>query len=308
MRAAYFVPAAISSLFEAHVKGPDGRPLEDPTLAGARGGGFVIGAGVLTSASVRTSGGPSSVEVLLDGSPHEARTTRAAISMLMRRLGIGEGLRIRISHRLQVPMGSGFGTSAAGAMGAVLALSRALGRPISVVEASRIAHVADVVSSTGLGTSEGLVAGGVGLVTEPGALWIGRIDKIPSPRSLAVVAIAFAPVEKSSVLGSEDILRGVNAAGAEAMRRILSNPTVESLLREARAFAERSGLGDREMLSIADDLKRAGALGATQNMIGRAVHAIVPRRKLGDVLRVAAQYGGRLLVSRIHEGGPRELA
>ncbi|MGC8969682.1 MAG: hypothetical protein ACP5ID_04030 [Conexivisphaera sp.] len=308
MRAAFFTPAVISSLFEARLTSEDGSPIRDPLLVGARGGGFALRAGLRTSASVEPARGGGSVEVLVDGRREEARTTRAAVSILMGRLGISaDGLRIRISHRLAVPTGSGFGTSASGAMGAVLALSAALGRPLPIVEASRIAHAADVISSTGLGTAEGLIAGGVGLVTEPGALWFGRFERIPFSGSLAVVALHFGPVEKSRILGSPDALERANRAGAEAMRRVVADPRVETLLREARRFAESSGVGDGELLSIADDLVAAGALGATQNMIGRAVHAVVHRRRLPEVLRAASEYGARVIVSGIHDGGPRPL-
>ena len=308
MRAAFFTPAVVSSLVEARVASEDGSPISDPLRAGARGGGMALGAGVRTYVQVERAGGRGSVEVRINGEPSDARTTRAAVSILLGRLGAPEGLRIRISHRLEVPTGSGFGTSASGAMGAVLALSAALGRPLPIVEASRIAHAADVVSSTGLGTAEGLVAGGIGLVTEPGALWIGRFERIPFDHSLRVVAVHFGPIEKSSVLGSPDALTRANRAGAEAMGRIMADPRPEALMREARRFAEESGLGDRELLSIADDLVAAGALGATQNMIGRAVHALVHRKRLREVVRAASEYGGSLVVSRIYDGGPRPLA
>jgi len=307
VRAAFFTPAVVSSLFEAHTIDEGGNPIRDPLLVGARGGGMALRAGVITSASVEPVGDRVSLEVLVDGRPHDARTTRAAVSILLGRLEVSDGLRIRISHRLGVPMGSGFGTSASGAMGAVLALSSALGRPLPIVEASRIVHAADVMSSTGLGTAEGLIAGGVGLVTEPGALWSGRFERLPFSPSYVVVALHFGPVEKSSVIGSEEVLRSVNRAGSDAMRRILAGPSLETMMREARRFAERSGIGDRELLSIADELVAAGALGATQNMIGRAVHAVVHRRNLADVVRAASEYSGSVMVSGIYDGGPRPL-
>ena len=308
MRAEFFTPAVISDLFEAHVTSDDGTPIADPLQVGARGGGIALRAGIRTSVSVEPARGHGSIDVLVNGMPDAARTTRAAISMFLERLGISGGVRVRVSHRLEVPTGSGFGTSASGAMGAVLALSTALGRPLPVVEASRIAHAADVISSTGLGTAEGLIAGGVGLVTEPGALWFGRFERIPFSPSLAVVALHFGPIEKSNILGSPDALERANRAGAEAMRRLATDPRLETLLREARRFAESSGIGDRELLSIADELVAAGAIGATQNMIGRAVHAVVHRRRLPDVVRTASEHGGSLIVSRIYDGGPRPLS
>ncbi len=307
MRSAFFTPAVISSLFEAHVVSEDGVPIADPLRVGARGGGMALTAGIRTYVKVKPKSGPISIEVRINGEPSDAKTTRTAVSMVLERFGVLDGIRIIVSHWLDVPTGAGFGTSASGAMGAALALSAALGRPLPIVEASRMAHVADVLSSTGLGTAEGLVAGGIGLVTEPGALWIGRFERIPFNHSLYVVSLYFGPIEKSSILGSPDILERVNKAGAEAMRRIMSDPRPEVLLREARRFAELSGIGDHELLSIADEMTAAGAIGATQNMIGRAVHAVVHRKRLSAVVKVASEYGNSLIVSRIYDGGPRPL-
>ena len=94
MRAAFFTPAVISSLFEAHVTQGDGSPIADPLQVGARGGGMALRAGVRTSVSVEPARGRGSVEVLVNGMPDEARTTRAAVSMLLERLGIS-GMRAR---------------------------------------------------------------------------------------------------------------------------------------------------------------------------------------------------------------------
>ena len=307
MRSAFFTPAVISSFFEAHVVSENGEPILDPLRVGARGGGMAITAGIKTYVRVEPKSGPISIEVRINGEPSDAKTTRAAVSMVLERFGITDGLRIIVSHRLDVPTGAGFGTSASGAMGAALALSAALGKPLPIVEASRIAHVADVVSLTGLGTAEGLVAGGIGLVTEPGALWIGRFERIPFNRSLYVVSLYFGPIEKSSILKSPDILERVNKVGAETMRRVMADPRPETLLREARRFAEISGIGNRELLSIADEMITAGAIGASQNMIGKAVHAIVHKKRLPAVIKVASEYGGSLIVARIYDGGPRPL-
>ncbi|MFP3285093.1 MAG: hypothetical protein RXP89_03560 [Nitrososphaeria archaeon] len=304
MRASVFTPAAISSFFAARIRREDGSPIDDPLEAGAVGGGFALRAGVRTSASVRPrEGGGIRIRVLINGREEEAPTTRAAASMVLGRIGV-PGADVEIRHESSVPIGSGFGTSASGAMGAALAISIAMGRPLPVVEASRVAHAADVVSGTGLGTAEGLVAGGIGLVVEPGALWRGRVEKIPLPRSLVVVAVHFGPIDKRMMLRSPDALEGANRAGREALRRVLASPDVRTLMSEARRFAEESGMGDREMLSVADDLVRAGALGATQNMIGRAVHAVVRRADLGRVVAEASRHGGDVIVSGIHDGGP----
>ncbi|KUO92209.1 MAG: hypothetical protein AT710_04190 [Thermocladium sp. ECH_B] len=303
MRAEVFTPAVVSSLFEACLTDRSGKPITDPLRMGARGGGFTMSAGVRTK--VRLIEEPS-IKVAINGEPNEARTTVNAIKIAINRLGL-HVRGVEVSHVVEVPIGSGFGTSASGALGAVLALSLASRRPLSLVNAVRIAHEADVVSGTGLGSAEGLLAGGVGMVTEPGAPWFGSIDKIPLSDDLAVVAIHFGGIEKSTVLSSSEALAGVNEAGRRAMKRVKARPTIKSLLVEARRFAEESGIGDPELLRLADELVRAGAIGASQNMIGRAIHAVVKKARLSDVLGLARGFGGFLIVSTIYDGGPKVI-
>ncbi len=262
-----------------------------------------MSAGIKTR--VRLIEGPG-IRVTINGELNEAKTTVNAIKIAIKRLDLHvDG--IEVSHVVDVPIGSGFGTSASGALGAVLALSLALRRPISLVDAVRIAHEADVVSGTGLGTAEGLLAGGVGMVTEPGAPWFGSIDKIPLSDDLVVVAVHFGGIEKSTILSSREALAKANEAGRKAMERVRASPTIKSLLAEAKRFAEESGIGDPDLLRLADELVAAGAIGASQNMIGRAIHAAVKRARLSDVLKQARGFGGSLIVSDIYDGGPRVI-
>ncbi len=148
------------------------------------------------------------------------------------------------------------------------------------------------------------------MIEPGGAPWFGSIDKIPFSEGLAVVSVHFGGgVEKSSVLSSQEALARVNEAGGrKAVERVRADPTVKTLLREARRFAEESGIGgDPDLLRMADALVEAGAIGASQNMIGKAIHAIVRGERLGDVLRTARGFGGSLIVSSIYDGGPKVI-
>lgn len=302
MSAEVFTPAVVSSIFEACLKDEGGNPIKDPLRIGARGAGFAMNAGVRTRVRLVEGAG---VRVSINGRLEEARTTVNAVRIAANALGYAGG--VEVEHEIGVPIGSGFGTSASGALGAALALSLALNRPLSLVSAVRVAHEADVVSGTGLGTAEGLLAGGIGVVIEPGAPWFGSIDKIPFSEDLVVVSVHFGGIEKSTVLSSQEALARVNEAGRRGVERVRANPTVKSLLREARVFAEESGIGDPGLLRMADELVKAGALGASQNMIGKAIHAIARGDALGDLLRVARGFGGSLIVSSIYDGGPRVI-
>ena len=87
---------------------------------------------------------------------------------------------ITIEHQIEVPIGTGFGTSAGGALTAGLALKDALDLPLTYNQIGKIAHVSEIKCQTGLGTVSSLTfSGGCVLVVEPGAPGICQIDRIP---------------------------------------------------------------------------------------------------------------------------------
>ena len=96
---------------------------------------------------------------------------------------------VTVEHQIEVPIGTGFGTSAGGALTAGLALREALGLPLTYNQIGKIAHVAEIQCSTGLGTVSSLTfSGGCVLVVEPGAPGICQIDRIPISPEYMVVA------------------------------------------------------------------------------------------------------------------------
>ena len=86
---------------------------------------------------------------------------------------------VTVNHRVDVPIGAGFGSSAAGALTTSLALSNALDLHLTYNQLGRIAHVAEVQCKTGLGTVGPLMLGGCVLTVEPGAPGTSIIDRIP---------------------------------------------------------------------------------------------------------------------------------
>ena len=85
-----------------------------------------------------------------------------------------------VNHKIEVPIGTGFGTSAGGALTAGLALKEALDLPLTHNQIGKIAHIAEIECQTGLGTVSSLTStGGCVLVVEPGAPGICQIDRIP---------------------------------------------------------------------------------------------------------------------------------
>jgi len=299
-----FSPAGISSFFQICDSEPDGTPITDPERIGSRGGGFALKRGVLTEVEVEESE-EKKVEVFINGRPApEAETTRRVIEMLLKKTDCH--YRVKVSHKVDVPVGAGFGTSAAGALGTVMALSRALGTSLTFSQIGRLAHIAEVECRTGLGTVSGLLYGGCVLVKKPGVPDSGSIDRIPVPPGYYIVAGVFQPRMTREFLEKAD-REIINRVGAETLIRILEEPSLENFMRRSREFAEKTGLVTERVVRLMDASQDAGALGAAQNMLGEAVHALVPRDRLEPVLEAFGKFlpDERIIVSEIENQGVR---
>ena len=269
-----FAPGAISSFFEIHNTTADGNPITDLEQVGARGGGFGIQSGVHTKVTVEEAA-VNSVNVFINSQPAiEAKTTKNVIQKLLNQAG--KNYIVIVEHQIDVPIGMGFGTSAGGALTAGLALREALGLPLTYNQIGKIAHVSEIQCQTGLGTVSSLtVGGGLILVTEPGAPGICQIDRIPISPDYVIVAGFYNSKIPKNVLSSPERKVQINHYGKKALKQILADPTLENFLASCWDFAQKAGFATEKTRQLVNLAKKAGAVGATQNMIGEAVHAVV---------------------------------
>ena len=267
-----FSPAGISSFFEICDTLPDGSPILDLERVGARGGGFGIQKGVTTEVSVEEND-MNSINVFINGKiAPEAETTKAVAEMLLKK--VNTTYKVTIKHKVDVPIGAGFGSSAAGALTATLALSKALDLNLTYNQLGRIAHVAEVKCKTGLGTVGPLMLGGCIITVEPGAPGIAIIDRIPITADYAIVAGFFGPIPTREVLSSQEKRLAVNKWGRKTLEKILAEPSLENFLACCWEFAQKTGFATERVRTLVKLAEKAGAIGAAQNMVGEVVHAL----------------------------------
>ena len=282
-----FSPAGISSFFEIVDRRPDGRPFKDLSYAGARGGGFVISRGVLTHVRLkRVDRSRISVRINNRAASH-AKTTIAAVARLLQISG--EKYEAIIEHDVDVPIGAGYGASAAGSLSAALAFSEAADLGLSVNEVGRVVHGAEIANGTGLGTVGPILTGGFILTRKSGGPGIAVIDRLPVSQRLKVISACLGPISTKKALRSKDLRRKVNALGRETFRSIVTDLRPDNFMRASKKFAYGLGLMSPQTAQLIELMEAAGAIGATQNMLGQAVHAIadedVARRILLAVKR-----------------------
>jgi len=277
-----FSPCGISGFFEVCNRYKDGRLIENPLHIGSRGGGIIIAKGATTKVTLEASS-ENRVEIYINGNREEARTSEWIVKEFLGR--VGNTYAVNVDHQIDSPIGSGFGTSAAGALSCGLALSKALNLNLTYNQIAQVAHIADVVCHTGLGTVEGLTVGGIVLVVRSGAVGIGLVDRIFASSGLRIIAGSFQPIKKTNVILSDKI-DDINQLARKTMKRILTNPCLENFLVNCKTFAFESGLASNRVKELIKDAERAGAIGASQNMIGEAVHAVVKTSALKDIYEV----------------------
>jgi len=277
-----FSPAGISSFFEIRDKRPDGGLFKDPSYAGARGGGLVISRGVLTRVRL-TQASKSGISVRINKKPaHEARTTISAISKLLQ--VSGENYEVMVEHHVDVPVGAGYGASAAGSLSAALAFSEAADLGLSMNEVGRIVHEAEIVNGTGLGTVGPILTGGFVITRKSGGPGVAVIDRIPASRELIVISACIGPISTKKALRSKNLRRRVNILGREAFRSIVRDIRPSNFMKASKEFAFGLGLMSPQTARLIEVMEAAGAIGATQNMLGQAVHAIADERSAKTVL------------------------
>jgi pantoate kinase len=300
-----FSPAGISSFFEICDTLPDGSSILDLERVGARGGGFGIQKGVTTEVSVEENS-VNSINVFINGkSAPEAETTKAVAEMLLKK--VDTSYKVVIKHKVDVPIGAGFGSSAAGALTAALALSKALGLNLTYNQLGRIAHVTEVKCKTGLGTVGPLMLGGCIITLEPGAPGIAIIDRIPITTDYAVVAGVFGPILTREVLSSKEKRLAVNKWGRKTLEKILSEPSLENFLACCWEFAQKTGFATERVRTLVKLAEKAGAIGAAQNMVGEAVHALTTLENAENVAQAFKQVlpENKILVASVDVQGAR---
>ncbi len=273
-KATAFVPSHISGFFQVC-------EASDPERKGSRNCGPCIDAGVLTSVEVQP-GSRASIETFVNGKKApEARTSLFAAEQVLR--GTPAPLKVTVKHDSQIPIGAGYGASGAGALGVALALPKALDIAMSRPQAAKIAHIAEVKCNTGLGDVGAQLMGGLVIGVEPGASPYGKWRRIEVPADVKIVCGTFGQIPTKDFLGDKEMYSKSEKLGELAIKKLLNAQSLRNFMEVSRKFAEGLGLLDDELRSLIKAATSAGAIGASQMMLGRAVFAPVEKKKLGAV-------------------------
>lgn len=278
-----FVPGHVSGFFQPVIS-------PSPYRTGSRNFGPCLSLGVWTCAE-------NGDGIYLNDREAEIEPT----GWVLRRLGV----RVRIRHYCQVPLGSGFGASGAFALGTALATARLLGLKARKRELVRIAHEAEVTCRTGLGDVGPQSLGGVVVTTRAGAPPYGKWRRLRTGK-VRILCANLGPIRTKDLLRDEEFLRKARALGGRALRKVLARPTLGRAMEASLEFSKSLGLLDRELEGLIRVCRREGVL-ASQIMLGRGIFCFVPQKKMPRVKRGLVEVLGREKVLSCRVGGGAEI-
>ncbi len=248
---------------------------------------------MVSKATLVSRTGPFRFETSVDGDPrYDARTTRRAVSLLLAETSPVEG-HLKLEQEMRVPIGCGFGASSASAISAVYAVAALLGVRTDKARQACFAHRAELIEQTGVGTvSVAYNFTGAGAITVPGEPGAAKFLKVDVPDGMRIVAASLGPYDKRVALSSPLLSRRITELGSSALAEFLARPTLEVLAREGERFSSGLGLMTPEVKKLAEAAKAAGAVHASQNMIGYAVHSLVDADRAAKVEEALSSLGG----------------
>jgi len=264
-------PSTVIAFCPGHISGYF-RKISGDTIAstGSIGAGIVISEGV--TSTVKQSDRPSiSIQQKSSmGTSFEIASCSPVLTSVMEQMEVTAS----VITECTLPIGAGFGLSAAALLATLTALNQVFDRGMNPDEIAQCAHAAEVTHRTGLGDVAACQGGGWVIRSGPGIH--GRIERrfdMPEP----LYAISFGPISTPAVLGSPALMEQVSSAFPKTMPK-----NCEDLFLLSRQFSKKSGLVTRQVKAITRLCDAAG-VPSGMTMLGNGVFAY--GRKAYDLLR-----------------------
>ena len=223
------------------------------------------GAGFLLSQGVKTTISPAS-ELTIDVNQGDFTVIDEVLSILE------IDTDFKIAQDIQLPIGAGFGTSAASAFSLALALNEFLDLGYSKELCGQIAHMAEVNLGAGLGDVIAQTGHGLVLRTQPGAPGIGEIESFE--HDVYVAWKTFGEIETSSIIQDPHHKEVISASGIKYWKYFKEEPTLENFLDFSNLFAHETKLMSGEVKELVDYLNSSDdILGSSMAMLGNTAFA-----------------------------------
>ncbi len=287
------VPHRISGFFEI-VDKENGIPIKNPEKIGSRGAGFNVSGVGKTAISCkkleREEESRCSIYINEEKLDHKAETTYFIYDYI-RKL-IDYPISVKLKHFFDLPVGCGYGASGSGALGTIFGLNKLLNLNLTNLESGRIAHIAEVVNKTGLGTVCGQLGGGLCILKEPG--YPCNYKRLKSPEDLLVICGSFGAIKTKSILTDEKLSSNIKKAGKLALNKLLLKPNYKNFIKASYEFVENTQI--MEILNLdktkelLNNLNKLDVIGVSMNQLGRSVYTFCRKEEEKDAYEIYNTY------------------
>lgn len=247
-----FVPGHITGFFtiENH---------EISLKKGSCGAGFLLSKGVKTTISKAN-------ELTVDINQGDCTVIDEVLSIME------IDTDFKITQDIQLPIGAGFGTSAASALSLTLALNEFLKLGYSRDLCGQIAHMAEVNLGGGLGDVIAQTGHGMVLRTRPGAPGIGEIKSFN--HDVYIGWKTFGGIDTASIIRDPHHNEVLSDTGLKYIEFFEEKPSLRNFLDFSCRFSHETNLMSDEVKELVNYINsRSDILGSSMAMLGNTVFA-----------------------------------
>jgi len=210
---------------------------------------------------------------------------------------------LKISHKVEVPIGYGIGTSGSAALSLSYAINDALSLGLSDTESAQIAHKAEIECKTGLGTVLSEFYGGLCIRTQGGAPGIGKTSVI-KVNNRKVAIFCFSPIFTRYFI--ETIRKISNNECSYMMMKVLQTKKIADFLHLSCKFSQSLGFLNKTCNNLIDNLMQNG-FQSSAALFGQTVFTIINENELEIVRKISKNIPARLFISDVENEGARLL-
>ncbi len=296
------VPHRISGFFEI-VDKKNGNIINTPEQIGSRGAGFNVSGKGRTDLSFENleKGKESCCTIYINEEKFDKKAeTTHFIFDYVKKL-IKDPVKVKIEHFFDLPVGCGYGASGSGALGTIFGLNKLFNLNLGVLENGKIAHIAEVVKKTGLGTVCGQLGRGLCILKEPG--YPCTYERLKSPSDLLVICGSFGTIQTKSILSDASLSSKIKRAGKIALNKLMLEPNYRSFIRVSFQFVEESEIINilhlDRIRDLLNDLHKLDIIGASMNQLGRSVYIFCKKGSENEVLEVLNTHKPDILIFKL---------
>ena len=300
MEASAFSPSHITGFFK--IVDEESEPL----LKGSMGAGISLSKGVKTHMKIKESFSPELEVIVNDKILISTQLTRYMIDKLL------QGDRkysILVNHEIEVPIGSGFGSSGACILSLALAINEALGIGLSKIKVAQFAHLAEIEYKTGLGTVIAETYGGFEVRIKAGAPGIGKIEQIPVGNDYSVVCLNLSPISTKKVLNDRNLCKCINESSKGLINSLMEKRSPENFMKLSRKFADSINIFTNGIKNVLNEVDLYGFT-CSMAMIGESIFSFTKTAEAKELAKIFYKYARSekdLIFSSIDREGARPL-